>query len=81
MQMLLFISGMSRQIWMFPGIQIFLPLEGIVTCTTVASLVTYAFTTNKALKWSNMKKEKEKEKEEDTNGGDDHVDTPEAPSS
>lgn len=62
---------------MFPGIQIFLPLEGIVTCTTVASLVTYAFTTNKALKWSNMKKEKE----EDTNGGDDHVDTPEAPSS
>lgn len=50
-----------------------------MTCTTVASLVTYAFTTNKALKWSNMKKEKEKE--EDTNGGDDHVDTPEAPSS
>lgn len=78
--MLLFISGMSRQIWMFPGIQLFLPLEGIVTCTTVASLVTYAFTTNKALKWSDLKKVKEEEKG-DSNGGDDHVDTPEAPSS
>ena len=58
---------------MFPGIQLFLPLEGIVTCTTVASLVTYAFTTNKALKWSDLKKVKEE--------GNDHVDTPEAPSS
>lgn len=65
MQMLLFISGMTRQIWMFPGIQLFLPLEGIVSCTTVASLVTYAFTTNKALKWSDVKTPKKDDSHEE----------------
>lgn len=49
--------------------QLFLPLEAIVSCTTVASLVSYALTTNKAVKWSEVKKEEKKEeivKQEDT---------------
>ena len=45
LQMLLFI-------WSIPSIQLFLPLEGIVSFTTVATLVSYAFTINKSLKWT-----------------------------
>ena len=52
LQMLLFISGMCRPIWSIPSIQLFLPLEGIVSFTTVATLASYAFTINKSLKWT-----------------------------
>ena len=64
LQMLLFISGLCRPIWLFPSVQLFLPLEGIVSCTTVASLVSYALTANKALKWTDAQKVKETETEE-----------------
>lgn len=56
LQMLLFISGLCRPIWAIPSIQLFLPLEAIVSCTTVATLFSYAFTINKSLKWSSNKK-------------------------
>ena len=50
LQMLLFISGICRPIWSIPSIQLFLPLDGIVSFTTVATHVTYALTINKTLK-------------------------------
>ena len=52
LQMILLISGMCRPIWAIPSIQLFLPLEGIVSFTTVATLASYAFTINKSLKWT-----------------------------
>lgn len=61
LQMSLFLLGLTRPLWGFPSVQLFLPLEAIVSCTTVASLVSYAFTTNKAVKWSEVKKDVKKE--------------------
>ena len=55
LQMLFFVLGLCRPIWGIPSVQLFLPLEGIVCCTTIASLVTYALNVNKALKWGNVK--------------------------
>lgn len=52
LQMILFISGMCRPIWAIPSVQLFLPLEGLVSFTTVATLASYAFTINKSLKWT-----------------------------
>lgn len=52
LQIALILLSICRPIWGFPGVQLFLPLEGIVSCTTVATLFSYAFTVNKSLKWS-----------------------------
>ena len=52
LQIALIILSICRPIWGIPSVQLFLPLEGIVSCTTVATLFSYAFTVNKSLKWS-----------------------------
>ena len=52
LQIALILLSICRPIWGFPGVQLFLPLEGLVSCTTVATLFSYAFTVNKSLKWS-----------------------------
>ena len=49
--MALFILGMCRPLWGIPSVQLFLPLEGLVSLTTVSTLLSYAFTVNKAVKW------------------------------
>lgn len=49
--MVLFILGMCRPLWGIPSVQLFLPLEGIVSLTTVGTLLSYAMTVNKAVKW------------------------------
>ena len=49
--MMLFILGMCRPLWGIPSVQLFLPLEGIVSLTTVGTLLSYAMTVNKAVKW------------------------------
>ncbi|OAO15094.1 Cardiolipin synthase [Blastocystis sp. ATCC 50177/Nand II] len=51
LQMVLFILGMCRPLWGIPSVQLFLPLEGIVSLTTVGTLLSYAMTVNKAVKW------------------------------
>ena len=66
LQMLLFISGMCRPIWAIPSVQLFLPLEGIVSFTTVATLASYAFTINKSLKWTPPVKAKPVETEKES---------------
>lgn len=67
LQMILFISGMCRPIWGIPSVQLFLPLEGIVSFTTVATLASYAFTINKSLKWTPpVKKNPVETKEEES---------------
>ena len=48
---MLFILGMCRPLWGIPSVQLFLPLEGIVSLTTVGTLLSYAMTVNKAVKW------------------------------
>ena len=54
--MALFILGMCRPLWGIPSVQLFLPLEGLVSLTTVSTLLSYAFTVNKAVKWDVEKK-------------------------
>lgn len=57
LQIALIILSICRPIWGIPSVQLFLPLEGLVSCTTVATLFSYAFTVNKSLKWSSPNKE------------------------
>lgn len=59
MQMALFILGMCRPLWGIPSVQLFLPLEGLVSLTTVSTLLSYAFTVNKAVKWDVVEKKVE----------------------
>ena len=54
--MALFILGMCRPLWGIPSVQLFLPLEGLVSLTTVSTLLSYAFTVNKAVKWDMVEK-------------------------
>ena len=54
--MALFILGMCRPLWGIPSVQLFLPLEGLVSLTTVSTLLSYAFTMNKAVKWDMVEK-------------------------
>lgn len=44
-------SRQCRPLWGIPSVQLFLPLEGIVSLTTVGTLLSYAMTVNKAVKW------------------------------
>ena len=57
--MALFILGMCRPLWGIPSVQLFLPLEGLVSLTTVSTLLSYAFTVNKAVKWDVVEKKVE----------------------
>lgn len=57
--MALFILGMCRPLWGIPSVQLFLPLEGLVSLTTVSTLFSYAFTVNKAVKWDVVEKKVE----------------------
>ena len=57
--MALFILGMCRPLWGIPSVQLFLPLEGLVSLTTVSTLLSYAFTVNKAAKWDVVEKKVE----------------------
>ena len=57
--MALFILGMCRPLWGIPSVQLFLPLEGLVSLTTVSTLLAYAFTVNKAVKWDVVEKKVE----------------------
>lgn len=61
LQIGLFLCGLARPIWGIPSVQLFLPFEALVSCTTIASLVTYAFTTSKALKFDDIKKVDQKD--------------------
>ena len=58
--MALFILGMCRPLWGIPSVQLFLPLEGLVSLTTVSTLLSYAFTVNKAVKWDVVEKKVER---------------------
>lgn len=57
--MALFILGMCRPLWGIPSVQLFLPLEGLVSLTTVSTLLSYAFTVNKTVKWDVVEKKVE----------------------
>ena len=57
--MALFILGMCRPLWGIPSVQLFLPLEGLVSLTTVSTLLSYAFTVNRAVKWDVVEKKVE----------------------
>lgn len=57
--MALFVLGMCRPLWGIPSVQLFLPLEGLVSLTTVSTLLSYAFTVNKAVKWDVVEKKVE----------------------
>lgn len=61
LQIGLFLCGLARPIWGIPSVQLFLPFEALVSCTTVASLVSYALTTNKALKFEDIKQVDQKD--------------------
>ena len=63
LQISLILLSLTRPLWGFPSVQLFLPLEAIVSCTTVGSLVSYALTANKAVKWSAVKPEEKKEED------------------